>query len=173
MKRRKYSASSTTTVRDLQRVMTKINATALRIEQDVLSGAVKVVFDRAGKRYTRTCTQHPDSTDNLRAIGLQITYLYRALDVLAYDVDGVSFDVEFDAIFGGLIAAPDDTALLLGDGKAAWHEVLGLTLPATRNDVRNAYKALMRVHHPDVGGAEEDAKKITTAFNEGMKAVKQ
>lgn len=64
---RRFSATQQTTVRDLQRIMTKIGATSLRIEQDVMGGGVRVIFDRAGKRYVRECKRWEDSIDNLRA----------------------------------------------------------------------------------------------------------
>lgn len=169
---RRFSATQQTTVADLQRIMTKISATSLRIEQDVMSGAVKVIFDRVGKRYVRECKKWASSIDNLRAIGLQIEYLYRALEVLAEDIDEASFDLEFDTIFGGLIATPDDTALLLGDGKQPWWEVLGVQQNATKNDLRNAFRALSKIHHPDAGGNENDFKRLRTAYDDGMKAVK-
>ena len=172
MTSRRFEATQATTIRDLQRVMTKIGATSLRIDQDVMKGGVKVVFDRAGKRYVRECDKYASSLDNLRVIGLQIEYLYRALEVYAEDIVESSFDIEFDRIFNGFLATPDDTALLLGDGKAPWHEVLGVKPDATRADIRNAFRALSLVHHPDRGGRDEDFKRINEAFREGMKAAK-
>lgn len=170
---RRFEATQATTIRDLQRVMTKINATSLRIEQDVMGGGVKVIFDRAGKRYVRECSQYESSLDNLRVIGLQIEYLYRALEVYAEGITETSFDIEFDRIFNGFLATPDDTALLLGDGQAPWFEILGVKADATRNDIRNAFRALSLVHHPDRGGKDEDFKRINEAFREGMKVAKQ
>lgn len=172
MTRRRFEATQASTIRDLQRVMTKIGATSLRIDQDVMAGGVKVIFDRAGKRYVRECKKYPNSLDNLRVIGLQIEYLYRALEVYAEDIVESSFDIEFDRIFNGFLATPDDTALLLGDGKAPWHEVLGVKPDATREDIRNAFRALSLVHHPDRGGRDEDFKRINDAFREGMKGAK-
>lgn len=170
---RRFEATSTTTIRDLQRVMTKINATSLRIEQDVMKGAVKITFDRAGKRYVRECSKYANSLDNLRVIGLQIEYLYRALEVYAEDIVETSFDIEFDRIFNGFLATPDDTALLLGDGKSPWFEILGVKADATRDDIRNAFRALSLVHHPDRGGRDEDFKRINKAFREGMRVAKK
>jgi hypothetical protein len=153
--------------------MGKIGASSLRIEQDVMGGGVKVIFDRAGKRYVRDCTRWPDSIDNLRAIGLQIDYLYRALEVYGVDMSETTFDQEFDGIFGGFLATPDDTSLLLGSGKAPWWEVMGVKNDATRSDIRNAYRALVRVHHPDVGGTDEDFKRLRAAYDEALKVVKK
>jgi len=170
---RRFEATQATTIRDLQRVMTRIGATSLRLEQDVMGGGVKVIFDRAGKRYVRECSRWESSLDNLRAIGLQIDYLYRALEVLGEDITETSFDVEFDRVFGGFLATPDDTALLLGSGKSPWWEILGVKEDASREDIRNAYKALSLVYHPDRGGKDEDMKRINQAFSEGMKAAKK
>ena len=170
--KRRFSAQQTTVIKDLQRVMTKINATSLRVEQDVMGGGVKVIFDRAGKRYVRECDKYENSLDNLRVIGLQIEYLYRALEVYAEDIVETSFDIEFDRIFNGFLAAPDDTALLLGDGKSPWWEVLGVKQDADRNSIRSAYKALAMIHHPDRGGKDEDIKRLNDAFKEGMKVAK-
>jgi hypothetical protein len=170
---RRFSATQQTTIKDLQRIMTKIGASSLRIDQDVMGGGVKVIFDRAGKRYVRECSRWESSLDNLRAIGLQIDYLYRALEVLGADINETSFDVEFDRVFSGFLATPDDTALLLGDGRAPWWEVLGVKSDATREDIRNAFRALSRVHHPDVGGNEEEFKRLNTAFKEGMNVAKK
>lgn len=170
---RRFAAQQSTTTRDLQRVMTKINATSLRIEQDIMKGSVKVTFDRAGKRYVRECSKYENSLDNLRVIGLQIEYLYRALEVYAEDIVESSFDIEFDRIFNGFLATPDDTALLLGDGSAPWYEILGVKADATREDIRNAFRALSLVHHPDRGGNDEDFKRINEAFREGMGKAKK
>lgn len=172
MTSRRFEATQATTIRDLQRVMTKINATSLRIDQDVMKGGVKVIFDRAGKRYVRECSKYDNSLDNLRVIGLQIEYLYRALEVYAEDIVETSFDIEFDRIFNGFLATPDDTALLLGDGRAPWFEILGVKQDASRADIRNAFRALSLVHHPDRGGRDEDFKRINEAFREGMKTAK-
>ena len=169
---RRFEATQATTIKDLQRVMTKINATSLRIDQDVMKGAVKIIFDRAGKRYVRECSKYENSLDNLRVIGLQIEYLYRALEVYAEDIVETSFDIEFDRIFNGFLATPDDTALLLGDGSAPWYEVLGVKADATREDIRSAYRSLQLIHHPDRGGKDEDAARLNKAFHEGMKVAK-
>jgi DnaJ-class molecular chaperone len=84
-----------------------------------------------------------------------------------------SFDQEFDNVFAGYLATPDDSALLLGDGSAKWWDVMGIKPDATREDVRNAFRALSKVHHPDAGGNEEDFKRLRKAFDEAMKEVKK
>src|SRR5512139_448432 len=170
--RRRFTATQQSTVKDLQRVMEKVGATSLRIDQDVMGGPVRVVFDRAGKRYTRECSRWENSIDNLRAIGLQIEYLYRALEVYGVEMSETNFDQEFDTIFGGMIATPDDTTLLLGSGKAMWFEVLGVKADASKNDIRNAFRALSKIHHPDSGGNAEDFRRLRDAYDAGLKVAK-
>ncbi len=162
---RRFSATQQSTIKDLQRVMTKIGATSLRIDQDVMQGGVKVVFDRAGRRYVRTCDYWENSLDNLRAIGLQIEYLYRALEVYNVDMSEASFDSEFDNIFSGFLAPPDDTALLLGDGLTHWSEILKIPKDADRHAALNAFRALSKIHHPDNGGDPEDFIRLRKAYD--------
>jgi DnaJ-class molecular chaperone len=170
---RRFTATSQTTIRDLQRILTQTKATSLKIEQDVMKGDVKVIFDRAGKRYTMTADTWKDSLDNLRAIGLTITYLYRALESYGVKTEEVRFDQIFDQLFGGFIATPDDSVLMLGSGRSAWFDVLGVKADATKADIRNAFRALSKIHHPDAGGAAEDFKRLRHAYDEGMKATKK
>jgi DnaJ-like protein len=175
--KRRFEASQETTVKDLQRILTKIGATSLRIqtEKDYLdpheAGSVKVVFDRAGKRYVRECSEWTHPTDNLRAIGLQIDYLYRALEL--YGVESTSFDIEFDNIFAGFIPPPDDSALLLGDGRAPWWEVLKIKPDAKKEEIRSAYRALARVYAPDLGGDEESMKTLNIAYKKAIDGIKK
>eukprot|EP00978_Attheya_sp_CCMP212_P023482 scaffold72028_cov35-Attheya_sp.AAC.1 len=42
-------------------------------------------------------------------------------------------------------------------------EVLGLTESATSSDIKTAYRRLSRIHHPDMGGDEENFKVINEA----------
>lgn len=169
---RRFTATQEFTVKGLQRIMTTINATSLRIEQDVMGGGVKVIFDRAGKRYIRECKRWESSLDNLRAIGLQIDYLYRALEVYGVDMSETTFDREFDNVFAGYLATPDDTQLLLGDGKAQWWVILGVKENATKGDILNAFRALSRIHHPDVGGNSEDFIRLRAAYDEALRQLK-
>ena len=170
--RRRFTATQQTTVRDLYRVMTQIGATSLKINQDVMTGKVEVIFDRAGLRYVVRGEKWGDSIDNLRAVGLTIMYLYRAIEVWGATIEEAVFDDIFTKTFGGFIATPDDSVLMLGDGSQPWHEVLGVPPNADAPAIRNAYRALAKIHHPDNGGVEADFKKLRAAYDQGMRVAK-
>lgn len=168
MTKRRFSAQQPTVLRDLRNVIEAMGATSLRIQQDVFTGQSEIVFDRGGQRYVFRCEKYPDALDNLRAAQLAITYLWRALE--EYGVVSDSQDVPqeaFNRFFLGFTPAPDDTALLLPAGRA-WHEVLGVERGATPEAVRNAYRALARIYHPDAGGDAEEFRRLRAAYEEGV-----
>jgi len=171
-KKRRFSATQQTTVRDLLRIMMQLKASSLKINQDVMTGVVEVVFDRNGKRFKMTSDTWTDSVDNLRAIGLTISYLYRALESYGVKVEESKFDQIFDQLFGGFIATPDDTVLMLGDGNDEWWIVLGVEQTSDKRAIQNAYRALAKIHHPDAGGDIEMFKRLRSAYDKGIAKFK-
>ncbi len=169
MTTRRFNARPETVKRELRNTMNKIEATSLKIEQDEFTGEVKVVFDRDGKRYTKSCKKWPESTDNLRAIQLSIEYLYRALEIYGVDT-AEEFNTIFNQIFIGMEATPDDDVLKI-ENKSEWYDILGVSKEANKQDIINAYKSLSKVHHPDVGGKPEDFVKIREAYEKGVKQI--
>lgn len=166
MGKRRFSAKESTVKRELRNTMNKIEATSLKIELDEFTGDVKVVFDREGKRYTKSCSRWEHSIDNLRAIQLSIEYLYRAIEVYGVDTEE-EFNDLFNQHFVGIEAMPDDTALLIGYAND-WYEILGVNQDANKKEITNAFKGLARVHHPDVGGDAKQFVKIRKAYEEGV-----
>lgn len=165
--KRRFSAQDATIKKDLRNIMFKIEATSLKISVDEFTGEVEIVFDRNGKRYTKKCNRWENSSDNLRAIGLSIDYMYRAVEI--YGVEGSEeFNDLLDATFVGIEATPDDSVLLLGYSND-WWDILGIRKDAEKKEIINSYKALAKVHHPDVGGENEQYLKIRKAYDEGMK----
>ena len=171
--KRRFSASTQRMQSDFYRLMNDLKATSLKIEQDVMQGTARVVFDRAGRRYVFDGAKFGDSTDNLRAIYHTIRYLYKALDEYGVVKEEHDFDTMFDQIFTGFLAMPDDSALLLSDGRASWWEILGVERGADKAAIVSAYRALAKVHHPDAGGIPDDFKKLRKAYDDAMSQVKK
>ncbi len=170
--KRRFDALETTIYRDLRAVLTKMKATSLRVDYDLLGRdtTVTIYFDRAGKRYISRCATWPDYRDNMRAAQLAIEYTYRIAE--GYGVDfgeerGRNQDM-FDRLFVALEAPLDPNILLLGGG-GAWYDVLGVAATATKTEIVNAFKALTKVHHPDVGGDADDFKRLKAAYDEAIK----
>lgn len=169
---RRFSAKQETVYRELINLMKKLNATSLRIgEQDLLGTdpTAKITFDRGGIRYISSCATYPVYLDNLRAAHLAVEYTYRIAD--AYGVDIMQEEQVQDLLtrlFGSLEAPLDPNALLLGDGSDHWYDVLGVNPGASRAAIVNAYKALCKVHHPDVGGNNDDFLGLRNAYEEGI-----
>ena len=147
---RKFSARQSTIVKDLQRVMTRLNATSLKIEQDVMGedATATVTFDRLGIRYISRCNNYEHYMDNLRASQLAIEYTWRIAE--SYGVDLLEDDAAGDLlerIFGTLEAPLDPNILMLGEGSEVWWEVLGVSKDASKAAIVNAFRALSKVHH--------------------------
>lgn len=166
---RRFSAKQTTIVRDLQRVMTKLGATSLKINSrnilDPDDVEASVTFDRAGKRYISSCNRWKNYLDNLRAAQLAIEYTWRISE--AYGVELEEEDL-LDRIFAALEAPLDPNILLIGDGSENWWDILGVERSANQATIINAFRALSKVHHPDVGGDPEDFVSIKRAYEEGI-----
>ncbi|MCB0191916.1 MAG: DnaJ domain-containing protein [Anaerolineae bacterium] len=145
-----------------------MDATSLKISQDIFEGTAEIVFDRSGQRYVFRCSKYDDALDNLRAAQLTITYLWRALEEYGVSSETHTLDQVFVQFFLGFAATPDDTALLLGSGSEAWWQVLGVEQDAGLAAVRNAYRALARRHHPDAGGDPEEFQRLRRAYEQAL-----
>lgn len=167
---RRFDAKQETTTRDLVAVMRKMNATNLKVEQDLFKGHVTIRFDRKGQRYVFESKQYPHGLDNLRAAQLTIEYLWRALEQYGVTQTAQALDRAFAQFFLGFEAAPDDMSLLLGDGSQAWYDVLGVKPDADRTTITNAFRAMAKIHHPDTGGDAETFKRLRAAYEQGVKA---
>lgn len=173
---RRFAAQETTIYRDLQNTMTKVKATTLRISPRDLMNAkdvqAEIRFDRGGRRYVVRCKKWANWLDNLRAAERCIYYLHRAIEEYGVTTSESGLDAAFAQFFVAFEAPPDDTVLMLTDGKVKWHEVLGVDpTKVNRQGVINAFRALARVHHPDFGGSPDDFKRIKAAYDEGVAAT--
>jgi DnaJ-domain-containing protein 1 len=144
-----------------------MDATSLRISQDILSGEAEIVFDRGGQRYMFRCDKYADVLDNLRAAQLTIVYLWRALEEYGVLSDSEALDQAFSQFFLGFAAMPDDSVLLLSSGQD-WWSVLGVDPGADKRTIVNAFRSLAKVHHPDAGGDPNDFKRLRRAYEEAI-----
>ncbi|MCG3212513.1 MAG: hypothetical protein FOGNACKC_06183 [Anaerolineae bacterium] len=166
--KRRFSAQPTTIQRELVALIRKMDATSLKVNQDLFTGQAEIIFDRAGQRYAFRCDRYDNPMDNLRAAQLTITYLWRALEEYGVTGEAEQLDRAFARFFLGFTAPPDDTALLLGDGRAPWWEVLGVSSDAEKTGITNAYRALAKIHHPDAGGSKDDFQRLRNAYEQAI-----
>jgi hypothetical protein len=169
--KRRFTAKPQTIQRDLRKVMTLMEATSLKINQDIFEGTAEIVFDRGGQRYVFRCEKYDDPLDNLRAAQLTISYLWRALEEYGVVSEKHALEKAFARFFLGFAATPDDTVLLLGSGRDEWWEILGVTPDADKAAITNAYRSLAKVHHPDSGGSAEDFRRLRAAYEQGLQAL--
>lgn len=169
----RFTAQEGTVTRELVSVMTKMGANNLKVNKDLFSGKVEIVFERNGKRYVFRSESYNRDLDNYRAAQLCISYLYRALE--AYGVTSSEenlFDKVFDNFFLGWEATPDDTVLILGDGNT-WYEILGIGPESTKREIISAYKSMAKYAHPDNGGSHEIFIRLRKAYEQGIENGKQ
>jgi hypothetical protein len=172
---RRFQATETTAYRDLQSTMRKLGATSLRVTRDLLdSSSVKaeIVVDRGGRRYTVSCDRWKLWLDNFRAAERTIYYLYLALHDWGALTSEQALDAAFSQFFSGFEATPSDALLMLPSGQHPWWEVLGVAQTASELEIRNAYRALARVHHPDAGGDPAEFQRLRRAYDEAVTATK-
>jgi DnaJ-domain-containing protein 1 len=174
MPTRRFAAQETTVYRDLQNSMKRLGATSLRVGQrDLLNPKdvkAEIQFDRAGKRYVVRCMKWANFLDNLRAAERTIFYLYRAIAEYGAETNAQAFGQAVDQFFAGFEALPDDSVLMLGNGKQHWWDALGVKQEATKAEIISAYRALARVHHPDAGGDATMFKRLREAYEHGLTA---
>lgn len=169
MTTRRFKAQEQTIYRDLTTTMRKLGANSLRVPRDLMDGKdpqAEIVFDRAGRRYVVRCQKWSSWLDNFRASERAIYYLYRAIDEYGVTANEKHLADMFAQFFTAFEATPRDEVLMLGTGDKPWWEVLGIGQQATKQEIINAYRALSRVHHPDVGGDVNDFKRLRRAYEQ-------
>lgn len=158
---RHFKASHDTTVNELKRLIAKMGATNLRIEQDYHTHEAVVSFDRKGRRYAYRNKNYSEAEDNLRSIRLVIEHVNKASEY--YGVSQTARSLALDDLLAGVQAVPGDGLLRLGAGQ--WWEVLDVPQNADRKTVDNAFRALARFRHPDAGGDPEEFVRVQRAYN--------
>jgi DnaJ domain len=115
---------------------------------------VAVYFDRRKGSdwapFVIACDTYRKVRWNLRAIGVTVEALR------AIQRHGASSLLE--QAFTGFAALPPATV-----GDPPWWEVLGVSRDAGPDKIRDAFRELARIHHPDVGGDSERMAQINRA----------
>lgn len=55
----------------------------------------------------------------------------------------------------------------------AWYDVLGIERMANASQIKDAYRKMVQVHHPDAGGTTEMFNRINSAYQQGLKSLTQ
>lgn len=118
---------------------------AVYFDRRVYEGATLTV-----KPYVIACDTYRKVRANVRAIGLTVEALR------AISRHGASSMLE--QAFTGFLALPPAGRV------EPWWEVLGVAADASETTVRDAFRELARIHHPDVGGDGERMARINEAF---------
>ena len=163
----KFRAGQETIYKELIALCKKMKATNLRIDVNLVNPGRKasIVFDRNGKRYQIENENYPTYNENLRAAQLSLQHVWQAFEVYGTRFDGKKVDW-FDSFFGGFSATPDDLVPKLNSGD--WWDILGVRPDSDVEAIKNAYRAMARVHHPDVGGDPGMMAKINAAYEKAM-----
>jgi hypothetical protein len=112
---------------------------------------VAVYFTRKGKQLCFACDRWVHVQDNMYAIALTI----EALRGIARWGTGDMME----AAFTGYTALPERTT-------GNWWEVLGVAVNASGEQVKDAYRLLVKKHHPDTGGDAELFRRVQEAYQQ-------
>lgn len=117
---------------------------------------VAVYFEFNGSQQCIPCDKWIKVKDNMRAIELTVCAL-RGLDRWgAKEMVNAAFR-GFKALPGGVITPPTIEP---------WYVVLGVDSDSNSLAVKSAYRELIKIHHPDVGGDAADFARIQRAYKE-------
>lgn len=118
---------------------------------------VAVYFTRNDQQVVLCCDTYSKVWDNLHAIGRTIEALRQI------DRDGVSDFL--NRSFSGFKRLSEVTEAL------DCFQILGIHRGATLKDVRDAYRALSKKFHPDVGGSSQKFNQLYEAYLQALKYV--
>lgn len=120
---------------------------------------VVLYFTRKGIDIAIACDAWNTVDANLRAISLTVEAIR--------GMERWGTEEMVDRTFTGFKALPD--AIITPPPSRRWHDVLGVSENAARQEIVNAYRNLAKIHHADAGGDDAKFIEITQAYNEGMR----
>ena len=117
---------------------------------------VAVYFQLAGKEMVLACDRWNKVCHNIWAI---VKHIDALRGQQRWGVGSVS------QAFAGYTALPERSNMA-----GPWHEVLGVEVTATVDQIKVAYRERAKVWHPDSGGDQERMAALNVAYEAAMKA---
>jgi len=118
---------------------------------------VAVYFKYKKKDLVMCCDQYRRVWENVYALA-------RSIDALrGIDRWGCSDFIE--KAFSGFTALPAPEQ----EKEQSWWEVLGVTKDASEEEIKNAFRTLAKIHHPDNGGSAGMFHIINSAYQQSVK----
>lgn len=111
---------------------------------------VAVYFQRKSRPTAFACDRWQAVEDNMWAIALTLSAMRQ--------IERCGVGELLDRAFEGFAALPAPR----GD---EWWEVLGVEHGATSDEIKSAYRALVKLHHPDTGGDREKFERVQRAYD--------
>jgi hypothetical protein len=126
------------------------------------SPGVAVYWTRDGSDYVVACDQYDTVRSNMRAIGLTIHHLRR--------LEAAAPAFLADRAYKGFARLPEKSS---AEGSRWWRQVLNLQHQdaVTVEDVKKAYRRLVRICHPDHGGSNHQMAALNNARREALEEL--
>lgn len=160
--KRRFKAHESTINRSLELVFDRMEVEDSEIINRTKNGVptCTVRFIRVNKEYKFSCSKFEHPSDNFRAVQLAITTLWRIYE--DYEV------YKFEELFAGFRCIPSDSILIkqLPTGEFDPFAILGLERDCTIEEVKKAYRTLVKKVHPDVGGSDKKMQEVAQAKDE-------
>lgn len=116
---------------------------------------VVVYYTWKGDQYALACDLWTTVTDNLQALNKTVD----AIRGIARWGTGEMMK----AAFAGFKALP------ASEPEKRWYEILGVKWNANKEEVKEAWRTLAMIHHPDKGGSATMFQRIKDAYDTGIK----
>lgn len=137
-------------------VRTRPDGLPYSTEKEPLDGGVAVYFNFIGEPTVLACDKWDRLADNIAALAKHIEAM-RGMD--RWGVGSLA------QAFAGYAALPAPGQAY----KRPWYVVLNVDAGATPEEIKKAFTALAKRHHPDVGGDAATFAEITAAKEEGLR----
>lgn len=115
---------------------------------------VAIYFQRKGISLAIACDKWTSVEDNIWAIYLTVQAMRQ--------IERSGASELLDRAFRGFDALP-------APAESQWWNVLGVSQGASLDEIKRAYRDLVKVHHPDVGGDRDTFERVQRAYEDAMR----